>query len=47
MCVDLDFILTWKFLWRVAVMTAISSLPLYIAKRVRRFLAPPAYTKLT
>jgi phospholipid-translocating ATPase len=44
---DMDFILTWGFVWRVLVITAISSLPLYVIKRARRILDPPSYAKLT
>ncbi|RKP10075.1 phospholipid-translocating P-type ATPase [Thamnocephalis sphaerospora] len=44
---DMAFILTWAFVWRVLVITAVSSLPLYVVKRVRRMFAPPSYAKLT
>ncbi|KAF8936726.1 putative aminophospholipid-translocase [Dissophora ornata] len=44
---DLDFILTTTFLWKVAVMTMVSSTPLYVIKMLRRKYAPPSYTKLS
>ncbi|KAI8049231.1 hypothetical protein BDF22DRAFT_195005 [Syncephalis plumigaleata] len=44
---DMKFILTWAFVWRVLVITAVSSLPLFVIKRARRMLAPPSYAKLT
>ncbi|OAD71393.1 hypothetical protein PHYBLDRAFT_31637 [Phycomyces blakesleeanus NRRL 1555(-)] len=44
---DMTFILTWGFVWKVAVMTAVSSFPLYIVKFIKRRYAPPSYTKLT
>ncbi|KAI7854229.1 hypothetical protein BDC45DRAFT_463467 [Circinella umbellata] len=44
---DMSFILTGRFVWKVAVITAVSSLPLYVAKIIKRRYAPPSYTKLT
>ncbi|KAI8978614.1 hypothetical protein BDB01DRAFT_799422 [Pilobolus umbonatus] len=44
---DMSFILTTRFLWKVAVITTVSSLPLYIVKFVKRVYAPPSYTKLS
>ncbi|RUS21175.1 LOW QUALITY PROTEIN: hypothetical protein BC938DRAFT_475458 [Jimgerdemannia flammicorona] len=44
---DLTFILTWTFVWKVAVITAVSSFPLYIVKILKRKYDPPSYTKLT
>ncbi|KAI7882115.1 aminophospholipid-transporting P-type ATPase, partial [Mucor mucedo] len=44
---DMQFILTSRFVWKVAVITAVSSCPLYIVKMIRRRIAPPSYTKLT
>ncbi|CAG8510073.1 5068_t:CDS:2 [Paraglomus brasilianum] len=44
---DMTFILTLTFVWKVAVITAVSSLPLYIVKYLKRRYAPPSYTKLT
>lgn len=43
----MSFILTTRFVWKVAVITAVSSFPLYIAKIIKRRYAPPSYTKLT
>ncbi|GAB5587710.1 Putative aminophospholipid-translocase [Umbelopsis nana] len=44
---DMTFILTTRFVWKVAVITAVSSLPLYLVKFIKRRYAPPSYTKLT
>ncbi|KAJ1916986.1 putative aminophospholipid-translocase [Mycoemilia scoparia] len=44
---DLSFILSWTFIWKVAVLTGISSIPLYIIKILSRIYAPPSYAKLT
>ncbi|KAI1304579.1 putative aminophospholipid-translocase [Mortierella claussenii] len=44
---DLNFILTKTFVWKVAVITMVSSLPLYVIKALRRKFAPPSYSKLT
>ncbi|KAI8982002.1 phospholipid-translocating P-type ATPase [Mycotypha africana] len=44
---DMKFILTTRFLWKVAVITAVSSCPLYFVKMIKRRIAPPSYTKLT
>ncbi|KAG0953609.1 hypothetical protein G6F29_002070 [Rhizopus arrhizus] len=44
---DMSFILTGRFIWKVAVITAVSSCPLYIVKIIKRKIAPPSYTKLT
>ncbi|KAJ2850549.1 putative aminophospholipid-translocase [Coemansia brasiliensis] len=44
---DLAFILTPAFVWKTLVITAVSSVPLYIIKLVGRIYAPPAYAKLT
>ncbi|GAA5811925.1 hypothetical protein MFLAVUS_005372 [Mucor flavus] len=44
---DMTFILTSRFVWKVAVITAVSSCPLYIVKMIKRKIAPPSYTKLT
>ncbi|KAG0142373.1 hypothetical protein CROQUDRAFT_662613 [Cronartium quercuum f. sp. fusiforme G11] len=43
---DLTFVLTVSFLWRVSLITAVSSLPLYIAKALRSYFAPASYAKL-
>ncbi|KAG9302506.1 hypothetical protein G9A89_007210 [Geosiphon pyriformis] len=44
---DMSFIMTPIFIWKVAVITAVSSIPLYIVKYIKRRYAPPSYTKLT
>ncbi|KAF1805932.1 hypothetical protein V8B55DRAFT_1487212 [Mucor lusitanicus] len=44
---DMTFILTGRFVWKVAVITAVSSCPLYFVKMIKRRIAPPSYTKLT
>ncbi|KAI8927668.1 hypothetical protein BC831DRAFT_451768 [Entophlyctis helioformis] len=43
---DIHFIATWTFVWKVAVITAMSSLPLYLYKTVKWRISPPSYTKL-
>jgi len=43
---DADFIKTMAFVWKTLVITAVSCLPLYIIKFLRKRLAPPAYQKL-
>ncbi|CAO1635680.1 unnamed protein product [Jaminaea pallidilutea] len=43
---NLSFVLTTRFLWKTAVIVAVSSFPLYILKIVRARLAPPSYSKL-
>ncbi|KAI9095516.1 hypothetical protein DFS34DRAFT_643233 [Phlyctochytrium arcticum] len=45
-CVDMTFILTSKFVWKTAVITTVSSLPLYILKFAKWKWSPPNYTKL-
>ncbi|KAG0262533.1 putative aminophospholipid-translocase [Actinomortierella ambigua] len=44
---DMNFILTKTFWWKVAVITVVSSFPLYVIKALRRKFAPPSYSKLT
>ncbi|KAJ2710187.1 putative aminophospholipid-translocase, partial [Coemansia spiralis] len=44
---DPAFILSTAFVWKTLVITAVSSVPLYIIKILRRIYAPPAYAKLT
>ncbi|KAG0216894.1 putative aminophospholipid-translocase [Mortierella sp. NVP41] len=44
---DMNFILTKTFVWKVAVITMVSSFPLYVIKMLRRKFAPPSYSKLT
>ena len=43
---DLNFIVTWQFVWKTAVITLISCFPLYIIRKIRHQLAPPVYIKL-
>jgi phospholipid-translocating ATPase len=43
---DLSYIITIGFVWRVAVISAISLIPPWIAKAVRRKLKPPSYAKV-
>ncbi|XP_016419164.1 probable phospholipid-transporting ATPase IIB [Sinocyclocheilus rhinocerous] len=44
---DLSFITTWVFLWKVCVITLVSCLPLYIIKYLKRKFSPPSYSKLS
>lgn len=43
---DLSFVLTPRFAWKVAVIVAISAFPLYIIKLIRSRVAPAASSKL-
>ncbi|KAI8868340.1 phospholipid-translocating P-type ATPase [Ramicandelaber brevisporus] len=43
---DLSFILQISFVWKVIAITAISSLPLFIVKFLRRKFAPPIHVRL-
>ncbi|KAF2073335.1 hypothetical protein CYY_005353 [Polysphondylium violaceum] len=44
---ELSFILSFEFVWKVAVITVVSCLPLYLIKFISRKIDPPSYTKLT
>ncbi|XP_064150444.1 probable phospholipid-transporting ATPase IIB isoform X3 [Loxodonta africana] len=44
---DVAFITTLTFLWKVSAITVVSCLPLYILKYLKRKLSPPSYSKLT
>jgi phospholipid-translocating ATPase len=44
--VDMGFILTTAFVWKVALVTAVSSLPLYIIQCINLRLRPPSYSKI-
>ncbi|KDQ11220.1 hypothetical protein BOTBODRAFT_35523 [Botryobasidium botryosum FD-172 SS1] len=44
---DLSFVVSVRFAWKVAVIVAVSSLPLYIIKLVRSRLNPATFTKLS
>ncbi|APA15356.1 hypothetical protein sscle_14g101260 [Sclerotinia sclerotiorum 1980 UF-70] len=43
---DLGFILTWGFVWRVAAISAVSLIPPYVVKLIRRTIKPPSYRKV-
>lgn len=43
---DLTFVVSVRFVWKVAVIVAVSALPLYIIKMIRRKVAPAASSKL-
>uniref|UniRef100_A0A8C5PC15 Phospholipid-transporting ATPase n=1 Tax=Leptobrachium leishanense TaxID=445787 RepID=A0A8C5PC15_9ANUR len=44
---DVAFIATLAFLWKVSAITVVSCLPLYILKYLKRKFSPPSYSKLT
>ncbi|XP_064017317.1 probable phospholipid-transporting ATPase IIB isoform X3 [Pogoniulus pusillus] len=44
---DVAFITTVTFLWKVSAITLVSCLPLYILKYLKRKFSPPSYSKLT
>ncbi|XP_064409595.1 probable phospholipid-transporting ATPase IIB isoform X2 [Latimeria chalumnae] len=44
---DVTFITTLAFLWKVSAITVVSCLPLYILKYLKRKFSPPSYSKLT
>ena len=43
---DLDYVWSWGFAWRVAAISAISLIPPYCIKVLRRTLKPPSYRKV-
>ena len=43
---DITFILTGNFVWKTAVITAITTLPIYLFRWTKRRCDPPAYSKL-
>ncbi len=43
---DLSFVVSTRFAWKVAVIVAISAIPLYIIKLIRSRVAPAASSKL-
>ena len=43
---DLGYVWTWGFVWRVAAIAAISLIPPYSVKILRRTLKPPSYRKV-
>ncbi|XP_058413326.1 probable phospholipid-transporting ATPase IIB isoform X4 [Diceros bicornis minor] len=44
---DVAFITTVPFMWKVSAITVVSCLPLYVLKYLKRKLSPPSYSKLT
>merc|ERR1719188_2701885 len=44
---DEKFIISWVFAWKTLLITAVSCLPLYFLKFLRKKLSPPAYRKPT
>jgi phospholipid-translocating ATPase len=44
--IDLAFVLSIRFAWKVAVIVAISSLPLYVIKLIKSRIYPAVYSKL-
>jgi len=45
--VDVGFLLSADFVWKVLVVTSISCIPLFILKYLRWRFAPPTYSKLS
>ncbi|CAD5119096.1 DgyrCDS7742 [Dimorphilus gyrociliatus] len=43
---DSDFLKTPSFIWKVSVLTAVSCIPLYVIKFLRKRFSPPSYSKL-
>ncbi|KAG5980935.1 hypothetical protein E4U55_003469 [Claviceps digitariae] len=43
---DLKFVITWAFLWRILAIGAISLIPPYAGKLIRRAVKPPSYRKV-
>jgi hypothetical protein len=46
MLTDMSFVLTVSFVYKVAIIVGVSSLPLYLWRVVRQRLRPAAYTKV-
>lgn len=44
---DANFLVSFGFIWKVLVLTAVSCIPLYILKYLRKKFSPPSYSKLT
>jgi len=44
---DPEFIMTIDFIWKTVVITAVSCVPLYIIKFLRKRFSPPSYQKLS
>lgn len=45
--VDWEFIWSYDFAWKVSIITAVSCLPLYFVKFLRKKCSPPSYSKLS
>ncbi|KHO00353.1 phospholipid-translocating P-type ATPase [Metarhizium album ARSEF 1941] len=43
---DLKFVITWGFVWRILAIGAISLIPPYVGKLIRRAIKPPSYRKV-
>ncbi|KAH8177348.1 haloacid dehalogenase-like hydrolase domain-containing protein [Sarocladium implicatum] len=43
---DLAFLITWGFVWRVFAIAAVSLVPPYVGKIIRRTMKPPSYRKV-
>ncbi|PTB42259.1 uncharacterized protein TrAFT101_008649 [Trichoderma asperellum] len=43
---DLEFLITWGFVWRVLAIGSISLIPPYAGKLIRRTMKPPSYRKV-
>ncbi|KAL9107356.1 MAG: hypothetical protein Q9227_007721 [Pyrenula ochraceoflavens] len=43
---DLEYVITWGWVWRVAAVAAISLVPVWGGKLIRRTLKPPSYRKV-
>ncbi|PWW77289.1 phospholipid-translocating P-type ATPase [Tuber magnatum] len=43
---ELKYVISWAFLWRVAVISVISLVPPWVVKAVMRKLKPPSYAKV-
>ena len=44
---DLSFVFSFRFVWKVAAIVAVSSLPLYVYKAFKSRFAPANYAKLS
>lgn len=43
---DLNFILSWSFIWKTVIITLISCFPLYVIRLLRNYYSPAVYQKL-
>ncbi len=39
--------MSWQFAWKTLLITAVSCVPLYLVKFLRKKLSPPSYQKLS